>query len=86
MYCSFCAVSFTPQATVSGASWFSTQLFYSEAFYNQTVLAETPEQLEEFVVRWMDSYYAISADIVRISTRVSTTLLAVRILRFLTIL
>lgn len=52
------------QATVSGGSWFSTQLFYSQAFYTQTVLAESPQDLEEFVLRWMATYYNISTDIV----------------------
>ena len=53
------------QATVSGASWFSTQLFYSRAFYNRTVMAGTSEELEAFVELWMDAYWTISTDVVR---------------------
>lgn len=54
---------FSGVATVSGSSWFSTQLFYSPEFYNRTVLADTPEELEDFVIRWMETYYNISSDV-----------------------
>jgi hypothetical protein len=36
-------------------------LFYSKEFYDQTVLAESPLQLEEFVKQWMGTYYNISS-------------------------
>ena len=35
-------------------------MFYSKEFYDQTVLAESPLQLEEFVIQWMGTYYNIS--------------------------
>jgi len=47
---------FSGIATNSGAAWFSTQLFYSQAFYDQVVLAATPQEIHEFVVQWMESY------------------------------
>lgn len=53
---------FSSISTTSGASWFSTQLFYSSAFYNQTVMAEDPSDLYEFVITWMAAYYSIAAD------------------------
>ncbi|KAL7542168.1 hypothetical protein ACHAWF_012201 [Thalassiosira exigua] len=52
-------------ATVSGGSWFSTQLFYSDEFYRRTVGAETGEELESFVREWMGSYRDLSSDVVR---------------------
>jgi len=55
--------NFDSIATVSGGSWFSTQLFYSKEFYDQTVLAESPEKIEEFVLRWMQTYYNISSHV-----------------------
>ncbi|KAL9188219.1 hypothetical protein ACHAXT_006597 [Thalassiosira profunda] len=54
---------FASIATVSGGSWFSTQLFYSEAFYNRTIHSESAEEIEGFVRDWMASYYAISTDV-----------------------
>jgi len=54
--------NFDSVASVSGGSWFSTQLFYSEEFYNQTVLARSPKVLEEFVLQWMGTYYNISSN------------------------
>lgn len=53
---------FSSISTTSGASWFSTQLFYSSAFYNQTVMAEDPSDLYDFVITWMAAYYGIAAD------------------------
>lgn len=47
-------------STNSGSSWFSTQLFYSEAFYNQTIMAKTPQDLYNFTTRWMGTYEALS--------------------------
>ena len=58
---------FTQLSTVSGGSWFSTQLTYSAAIYNQTALASSPEEVEQFVLKWMATYYNISTDIVSIS-------------------
>ena len=54
---------FSSISTVSGGSWFSTQLFYSTEFYNRTVLATNPQQINNFVLEWMDTYYDISTDI-----------------------
>jgi hypothetical protein len=55
--------SFKSISTVSGGSWFSTQLFYSTEFYNRTVLAPNPQAVNDFVVEWMESYYRISTDV-----------------------
>lgn len=49
-------------ATNSGASWFNTQLFYSQAFYDQVVMAPTPQHLYDFAIIWLDSYYQMSLD------------------------
>jgi len=38
------------------------QLFYSQAFYNQTVMAKTPEDLYDFTITWMDAYYQMAKD------------------------
>eukprot|EP00581_Thalassiosira_minuscula_P017610 CAMPEP_0183716152 /NCGR_PEP_ID=MMETSP0737-20130205/10158_1 /TAXON_ID=385413 /ORGANISM="Thalassiosira miniscula, Strain CCMP1093" /LENGTH=628 /DNA_ID=CAMNT_0025945371 /DNA_START=41 /DNA_END=1924 /DNA_ORIENTATION=+ len=43
-------------STTSGASWFSTQLFYSQEFYDRVVLAEDSQALYDFVVEWMKAY------------------------------
>ena len=53
-------------STVSGGSWFSTQLFYSREFYNRTVNARSGGELERFVEEWMGSYYDISSTAVSI--------------------
>ena len=50
---------FAAISTVSGSSWFSTQLFYSSDFYNATVLS-TPDELYDFVTEWFDSYASLS--------------------------
>lgn len=55
--------AFAAISTVSGGSWFSTQLFYSEAFYNRTAMAPSPQAINDFVVEWMNTYLAISEDI-----------------------
>jgi hypothetical protein len=55
--------SFKSISTVSGGSWFSTQLFYSAEFYNRTALAPNPQAVNDFVVEWMNSYYRISTDV-----------------------
>lgn len=51
---------FSAIATTSGASWFSTQLFYSQAFFDQTAMASTPDELYDFTIRWMETYYEMS--------------------------
>lgn len=48
--------AFSAISTNSGGSWFSTQLFYSEPFYHNTVDLG-PEALYNFVIDWMQSYY-----------------------------
>ena len=55
--------AFKSISTVSGGSWFSTQLFYSDEFYNRTAMAPSPEAVNDFVLEWMDSYYNISTDV-----------------------
>ncbi|CAB9509278.1 expressed unknown protein [Seminavis robusta] len=61
---------FSGIATTSGASWFNTQLFYSPSFYQQTVLAENPQQLHDFTIRWMQAYHALTQDIMPITNHV----------------
>lgn len=51
--CAFEAIS-----TNSGASWFNSQFFYSPEFFNATTQS-TPEELYDFVLKWMDSYAAV---------------------------
>jgi hypothetical protein len=53
---------FSAISTTSGASWFSTQLFYSPEFFAETVPA-SPDELYDFVVRWMDTYLALSVNV-----------------------
>ena len=48
-------------STTSGASWFSTQLFYSQQFHDQ-VTTEDSKELYEFVVQWMDAYKQMLID------------------------
>ena len=55
--------AFKSISTVSGGSWFSTQLFYSDEFYNRTAMAPSPEAVNDFVLEWMESYYSISTDV-----------------------
>ena len=56
--------SFTSLSSVSGASWFSTQLFYSPEFY-ANVTQSTPDELGDFVKQWMDSYLTTTVNIVQ---------------------
>lgn len=44
-------------ATNSGGSWFNSLLFFSPEFYQQVVLAETPDDIYDFTITWMNSYY-----------------------------
>lgn len=50
-------------STVSGGSWMSAQLFYSQEFYNRTALASSPQEINDFVVQWMGTYNNISTEI-----------------------
>ena len=46
-------------STTSGASWLSTQLFYSPEFHR--IVAESdPDGLYDFVLEWMESYKAMN--------------------------
>lgn len=47
--------TFASISTNSAASWFNTQFFYSQIFFDKTV-SEDPEDLYKFVVQWMESY------------------------------
>lgn len=53
---------FTAVSTNSGGSWFSTQAFYSPEFYAQTVMAESPEDVQAFALKWMESYLNVAKD------------------------
>jgi len=48
--------SFSAISTNSGGSWFSTQFFFSDDFYD-IVTKDDPEDLKNFVTQWMISYY-----------------------------
>ena len=50
--------AFSSVSTLSGASWFSTQFFYSPQFFTN-VTTSTPDELASFVLQWMNSYKAI---------------------------
>jgi hypothetical protein len=51
---------FSGISTQSGASWFSTQFFYSEQFF-ENITTSTPDQLYDFVLAWMNSYQTFSS-------------------------
>ena len=51
---------FSGISTTSGASWFSTQLFYSPQFYDGVVNAANSTELYDFVVLWMEAYHDVS--------------------------
>ena len=53
---------FSAISTTSGASWFSTQLFYSPQFYESVVDANDTQSLYDFVVVWMQSYTQMLTD------------------------
>jgi hypothetical protein len=55
---------FSGISTTSGASWMSTQLFYSANFY-QKVAQEgtTPQELHDFVLSWMQAYLAMQKSV-----------------------
>jgi hypothetical protein len=46
---------FASISTNSGASWFNTQFFYSQEYFDRT-LTKDPQELYDFVVEWMHSY------------------------------
>lgn len=62
---------FSAISTTSGASWFSTQLFYSEQFYNRVVNAENSQSLHDFVVQWMDAYKNMLVDNINTSRNIT---------------
>jgi hypothetical protein len=47
--------AFTSVSTESGASWFSTQFFYSQPYYEATITS-TPDELSDFILQWMNTY------------------------------
>lgn len=49
---------FSSIAGNSGGSWFATQFFYSQEFYEKTT--GDPEVLRDFVQSWMDSYLKLT--------------------------
>jgi len=52
---------FSAVSTVSGASWFSAQLFYSDEFYKN--MMGTPDDIQNFVTSWMNSYLALNENV-----------------------
>jgi len=46
---------FSAISTQSGATWFSTQFFYSPQFFDK-VVNSSPSELSKFVRQWMNSY------------------------------
>lgn len=65
---------FSAISTTSGASWFSTQLFYSQQFYNRVVHANDSQALYDFVVEWMDAYKQMLEDTIETSTTMTEEL------------
>ena len=59
---------FSAISTTSGASWFSTQLFYSQQFYDRVINAKDSQALYDFVVQWMDAYGQMLTDVIEMST------------------
>ncbi|MGK3753345.1 MAG: hypothetical protein ACI8RD_005652 [Bacillariaceae sp.] len=53
---------FSSLSSVSGGTWFSTQLFYSPEFF-KNITESTPNELGGFVLQWMNSYETFSNDI-----------------------
>jgi len=54
--------TFSAISVNSGASWFGTQFFYSQQFFDRTAGASDPQALYDFVVEWMDAYSTLTAD------------------------
>jgi len=65
---------FSAISTTSGASWFSTQLFYSQQFYDRVVHANDSSALYDFVVEWMDAYKQMLEDTIETSTTMTEEL------------
>jgi hypothetical protein len=49
-------------STTSGATWFSTQLFYSPEFYT-AMQQSSPDELYNFVQQWMQAYQAMQTNV-----------------------
>jgi len=62
---------FSAISTTSGASWFSTQLFYSQQFYDRVVNAEDSQSLHDFVVQWMVAYKQMLVDNINTSRNIT---------------
>ena len=62
---------FSAISTTSGASWFSTQLFYSQQFYDRVINAEDSDALYDFVVQWMDAYKQMLVDNINTSRNIT---------------
>ncbi|CAB9522678.1 expressed unknown protein [Seminavis robusta] len=54
---------FSAISTNSGASWFSTQAFYSTEFYTKTVMAPSPADLKFFAEEWMIAYLSVAKEL-----------------------
>lgn len=65
------ASAFSAISTTSGASWFSTQLFYSNQFYRRVVHAQDGQELYDFVVQWMDAYLEVTLKVIRDGREIS---------------
>ena len=63
--------AFSAISTTSGASWFSTQLFYSNQFYRRVVHAQDGQELYDFVVQWMDAYLEATLKVIRDAREIS---------------
>jgi len=63
--------AFSAISTTSGASWFSTQFFYSDQFYRRVVHAEDGRALYELVVEWMDTYLEVTLKATRDAREIS---------------
>ena len=61
---------FSAISTTSGASWFSTQLFYSQQFYDRVVNVEDSDALHDFVVEWMVAYKQMLVDNINTSKNI----------------
>ena len=62
---------FSAISTTSGASWFSTQLFYSQQFYDRVVNVEDSDALHDFVVEWMVAYKQMLVDNINTSRNIT---------------
>ena len=63
-------------STTSGASWFSTQFFFSEQFRSQTAgPGVSPQKLRAFVVQWMETYHDLIRNVETDRSCITFTLL-----------